>query len=298
VHSHRLLWAIAITIWSAVALTATTHAVSHTHSEMHSRNGNQPIASCSDLDVTFEKHRAIVQSEERIITRTEAPTLRIQAGSNGGLQIQGWDSDSYSVTLCKAADPDGEALLPQIHLSFQNGELGVTGPSSHDRWTAHLLVKAPKSASLDLQVHNGPMSLFDVDGNVRVRAQNGPITVSGSSGNLDLSTVNGPVNLDNNSGKLHVDAQNGPLTIALKGTSWSGSGIEAHANNGPLTLRIPSGYQSGVLVESDGHSPFACHASVCSEGRKNWEDNRKSIEFGSGPELIRLSTVNGPISIN
>lgn len=299
-HSHRVLWTIAIMIWSAVALTAATRAVSHTHSAVHSRNGDRPIASCSDLNITFENHRAIVKSEERTVARAEASTLRIQAEFNGGLQIQGWDTDNYSVTLCKAADPDDntDAVLSQIHMTFQNGELGVAGPSSRDRWTAYLLVKAPKSASLDLQVHNGPMTLCDVDGTVRARATNGPITVSGSSGNLDLSTQNGPVTLENNSGKLHVDAQNGPVTISLKDTVWSGPGMEVHANNGPLTLRIPSGYQSGVLVESDGHSPFACHASICSEGRKNWDDNRKSIAFGSGPELIHLSTVNGPISIS
>jgi hypothetical protein len=217
-HSNRVLWAIAIMIWSAVALTAATRAVSHTHSAVHSRNGDRPIA------------------EEHTVVRAEASTLHIQAEFNGGLQIQGWDTDNYRVTLSKAADPDDNT----------------------DRWTADMLVKAPKSASLNLQVHNGSMTLYDVDGTVRARATNGLITVSGSSGNLDLSTQNGPVTLENNSGKLHVDAQNGPVTISLKDTAWSGSGIEVHANNGPLTLRIPSGYQSGVLIESDGHSPFAC----------------------------------------
>ncbi len=128
------------------------------------------------------------------------------------------------------------------------------------------------------------MSLFHVDGNVKIHAKNGPVTMTGCTGDLDLTTQNGPVILEGNSGKLRVDAQNGPVTVSLGGTAWSGSGFEAHANNGPLTLRIPTGYQSGVLVESEGHSPFQCHASVCSEGRKNWEDDRKSIAFGSVPQ--------------
>ncbi len=63
--------------------------------------------------------------------------------------------------------------------------------------------------------------------------------MTGCSGEIDLSAKNGPVTLEKNSGKLRVDAQNGPVTVSLNGTSWSGSGIEAHANNGPLTLRIP-----------------------------------------------------------
>ncbi len=298
--SHSVLRGIAILVWSAVALTTVSRAGSTRHSLRGSIDHSDPIASCSDLNIQFESRHAIVQSEERIITKAEAPTLRIQAESNGGLQVEGWDKNDYSVTLCKAADPDRNAqdALSKIHLTFQNGEIGVSGPSSHDRWTAHLLVKAPKDASLHLEVNNGPVGLYHVDGKVTVRAQNGPITVTGCSGDLDLSANNGPITLDKNSGKLHVDAQNGPVTVSLSGTSWNGAGIEAHANNGPLTLRIPEGYQSGVLVESDGHSPFRCHASACSEGRKNWDEDRKSVQFGSGPTMIHLSTVNGPISVN
>ena len=299
--SRKLLPVIGIVIWSAVALTAAPRALSHRHPVEFSVQHGEPIASCSDLNINFDSNRrAIVQSEERTISKAEAPTLRIQAEANGGLQVEGWDDANYGVTLCKAADPDGEAeaVLSQIHLTFQNGELGVSGPSSHDRWSAHILVKAPKGSSLDLQVKNGPMGLYNVDGNVKARAQNGPLSVMGCSGDVNLSTQNGPVTLEGNSGKLRVEAQNGPLTISLSGTNWNGSGIEAHANNGPLTVEIPSGYQSGVLVESEGHSPFQCHSSVCSEGRKTWDDDRKSIEFGTGPTVVHLSTVNGPISVH
>jgi DUF4097 and DUF4098 domain-containing protein YvlB len=299
--SRKLLPVVGIVIWSAVALTAAPRALSHRHPTNMSANHGDPMASCSDLNISFDRNRrAMVQSEERTISQTAAPTLRIEAESNGGLQVEGWNNNDYSVTLCKAADPEGDAqnVLSQIHLTFQNGELGVTGPSSHDRWSAHILVKAPKGTSLDLRVKNGPMGLYNVDGNVKARAQNGPITVMACSGNVDLATQNGPVTLEGNSGKLRVDAQNGPLTISLSGTNWNGSGIEAHANNGPLTLEIPSGYQSGVLVESEGRSPFQCHSSVCSEGRKTWDDDRKSIEFGSGPTVVHLSTVNGPISVH
>ena len=299
--SRKLLPVVGIVIWSAVALTAAPRALSHRHPTSVTVQHGDPIASCSDLNVSFDSgRRAIVQSEERTITKAEAPTLRIQAESNGGLQVEGWDNNDYAVTLCKAADPDGDAsnVLSQIHLTFHNGELGVSGPSSHERWSAHILVKAPKGSSLDLQVKNGPMGLYNVDGNIKARAQNGPLAVMGCSGDVDLSTQNGPVTLEGNSGKIRVDAQNGPLTISLSGKNWNGSGVEAHANNGPLTLEIPSGYQSGVLVESEGHSPFQCHSSVCSEGRKTWEDDRKSIEFGSGPTVVHLSTVNGPISVH
>ncbi len=75
--------------------------------------------------MSFDGHRVIVQSEERTISKAEASTLRIQAESNGGLQVEGWDKDTYGVTLCKAADSDydAESALSKIHLNFQDGEL-------------------------------------------------------------------------------------------------------------------------------------------------------------------------------
>jgi hypothetical protein len=294
--ARKVLIGVAMVVWSAVALKAAApRAHFHGYSNAGLAHGDGPIASCADLNMRFDGHRAVFQSEEKSITKAEAATLRIEAETNGGLQVEGWDQDNYSVTLCKAAEVEGD--LGQIHLTFQNGLLGVTGPSSHEQWAAHLLIKAPKSASLDLQVNNGPVGLYHVDGNIKAHAKNGPVTVSGCSGDLDLDMQNGPVTLEGNSGRLRIDAQNGPMNITLGGTAWSGSGMEAHGNNGPLTVHVPSGYQSGVRVESEGNGPVSCRASVCSEGRKNWDEEHKSIEFGSGPTVIRLSTVNGPVSV-
>lgn len=306
--SRTLLSAIGFTVWAAVLVTAAPRVISHGHDLYASGGGRSieisahedaPLASCSDLNIEFDGRKAEVRSQERTITKAEAPTLRIEAESNGGLQVEGWDNDTYSVTLCKAAEPgsDSESILGQIQLKFSNGELGVTGPSSHKRWSAHLLVKAPKAAALELHVHNGPMGLFHVDGVLKVRAVNGPITVRGCTGELDLSAENGPVSLEENAGKQKVNTHNGPITIDLDGNGWSGAGLEAHATNGPVTLRVPSGYQSGVVLESDGHGPFSCHASVCSEGRKTWDDDHKRVEFGAGPTLIHVLTENGPVTV-
>jgi hypothetical protein len=298
--SRQRLSAVGILIWTGVALTAAPRAIPRRHTASLAPVEEALAASCSDLHVRFDRHETVMQSEERSISPAEAPRLRVRAESNGGLQVQGWDQANYSVILCKAteAGQEAEATLSQIHLTFQNGELGISGAHSGDRWSTHLLIRAPKAASMDLTVHNGPMTLRRVDGNLKVRAENGPISVTECTGALDLSSHNGPVTLEANSGKQNVRTENGPVTVSLAGEAWTGSGLEAHATNGPVKLEIPSGYKSGVVLESDGNGPFECHASVCSEGRKTWDDDHKRIEFGTGPTLIRVSTVNGPVSVN
>jgi hypothetical protein len=189
-------------------------------------------------------------------------------------------------------------LLSEIHLAFEHGELSVSGPHHGDRWSAYLLIRAPKAATMDLSTHNGPVTLHHVDGSLKVRAENGPVSVEECTGDLDLSSQNGPVTLEGNSGKQSVRTENGPVNVHLTGIEWAGSGLEAHATNGPVNLEIPAGYKSGVVLESEGSGPFRCRASVCSEGRKTWDDDRKRVEFGSGPTLVRVSTVNGPVSVN
>jgi Toastrack DUF4097 len=288
--------------------------------DRHSRNvsirGGEPAATCNDLRIQFDERAAVMQTEDRTFTKAEAPVLRATGETNGGVQVVGWDKDTYSVSLCKAVAPGSENLFSQIKLSATNGEVSVSGPSRNDDWTAFLLIHAPKAATLDLRVNNGPLSLYSVDGKitahadngpisahdckgeVKLDARNGPISTRGTSGTVELRTENGPINTDATGGSVNIRTQNGPIDVALSGQTWNGSGLQAHAENGPLTIRVPHGYQSGVVIESDGHSPFSCHAAVCSEGRKTWDDDKKRVEFGSGATLVHASTVNGPISID
>jgi len=260
--------------------------------------GDGPAADCSDLHIRLNDERPTIESEERIVSRGEAPVLRVREVENGGVQVQGWDKDTYSVTACKAAvGSDAARLLAQIKLAVQGGEVSVSGPhSEHNDWTVFLLIRTPRSADIEVTAHNGPVSFYTVDGKITTRATNGPISMKDCSGEADISAQNGPISFSGTSGKLRLHTQNGPITVSL-GSNWDGSELVADAVNGPLTLRVPSGFHSSFLVESNGHSPVSCHASICSDARKTWDDEHRRIEYGSGSPVIRLSTENGPISV-
>lgn len=260
--------------------------------------GDDPAADCSDLHIRLDGEKPTIQSEERTLTRAEAPVLRVHEVQNGGIQVHGWDKDTYSITACKAAvGSDAPSLLSQIKLSVQGGEVSVSAPSgSHDDWTVFLLIRTPRSADIEVSAHNGPVSFYSVDGKLTTRATNGPISMRDCSGEADISAENGPISFSGSSGKLRLHTQNGPITVSL-GANWDGSELVADAVNGPLTLRVPSGFHSSFLVESNGHSPVSCHASICSDARKTWDDDHRRIEYGSGSPVIRLSTENGPISV-
>jgi hypothetical protein len=269
-----------------------------------------PIDDCRQVRVTFD-HDEAARSEESLAVPSGG-TLRLRAPAHSGIYVQGGDARNFSVTACKAAAVPQD--LARISVAYENGELALRGPESGD-WLVYLIVRAPRAASLDLEVSNGPVSVRGISGAVTARTENGPLSFSDSSGSIkaearngpialkqctgsvDAQAVNGPISVSGSGGDTHVQTQNGPISVRLSGTSWDGR-LEAHASNGPLSLSLPDGYRSGVRVESSGRSPFQCRARACAEARKNWDDDSRRVEFGDASSpVVRLSTVNGPVSI-
>lgn len=269
------------------------------HSMNISGGHKQPANDCSDLRIRFDDEDAVVRSETRTLSKAEAPVLKVHPHMNGGTQVVGWDNANYSVTACKAVAPgnDAESMLSQIGMTIENGTVSTHGPSGDHDWTVYLLIRAPKSAAMELETMNGPISLYDVNGKLTAHANNGPISLHNVSGDADITAQNGPISMEGSSGNIRIKTQNGPISVNLDGTSWNGAGLSADAQNGPVTLRVPSGFQSSFVVESTNHAPMSCHASICGSARKTWDDEHRRIEFGSSPAVVHLSTVNGPVSV-
>jgi hypothetical protein len=294
-----LFFLISFSALLALGFTSA-RASRHHHSVSISGGHRQPATDCSDVRIRFDDRDAVVRSEERTVTKAEAAVLRVHPHSNGGVQVAGWDKETYSVTACKAAAGTGDAaerILSEIKLSIENGRVTTSGPGDEEAWTVELLIRAPKSATIEMHTMNGPISLYDVDGKLTARATNGPISLKNFSGDAEITAVNGPITLEGSNGSVRIHTENGPISVALEGKTWNGAGLTADAENGPMTLRVPSGYQSSFVVESTNHAPVSCRASVCDNARKTWDDEHRRIEYGNVPAMIRLSTVNGPVSV-
>lgn len=291
-----LVFASALTV---VGLAAAPAAPRH-HPVGISGGHRQPAENCSDLHIRFDDRDAVVRSETRTLSKAQAPVLKVHPHANGGAQVVGWDQNDYSVTACKAvAEGDAaDSLFSQITMSIENGTVSTHGPSGEDqRWTVYLLIRTPKSAAIELETMNGPISLYDVDGKLTAHAHNGPISMRNFSGDAEVTALNGPISVEGSGGNVRIRTENGPINVDLNGTSWNGSGLSADAENGPLTLRVPSGFQSGFVVESTNYAPMSCRASICGSARKTWDDEHRRIEYGSSPAVVHLSTVNGPVSV-
>jgi hypothetical protein len=274
--------ALALTL----ALAANT-ALAHGYDEIH-----DGAEECTGRNVRFSDEPAFVKKE--VIDAGNLRSLKLSV-TNAPVSVRGGGS-GYTITVCKAAEVASD--LDAIHVSLDGNELNATGPDNH-RWTVLYHLSVPRGADLDLSAKNGPLSIRDVDGTVVARSHNGPLSLKNVDGNVDAETQNGPISISGGSGTMKVTASNGPLSVNLSGGSWNGT-LDASTKNGPLTVQVPHGYASGVLVEARGRGPISCRADGCERFWRDNDDDRgepRRIELGSGPVNVRLSTVNGPVTV-
>jgi hypothetical protein len=256
-----------------------------------STRGGAPLI-CSDLEVTVGHRPAAVA--EQAMTLAAGQTVRVRAARNSGISVEAADRRDVAILACKAA-ADGSDL-DRIRVTLEDGLLTASGPAG-DSWVAYFLIEVPRAATVDVEAGNGPIWLEHLMGKVSARSQNGPISVKNCAGSVDAQAENGPIGVSGSGGDIRIRTQNGPISVRLSGSGWDGPGLDARAVNGPVSLRIPDGYRSGALVASAGHSPFRCKGGACGHANRTWDDDGNRVELGSGPLAVRLSTVNGPVSV-
>lgn len=278
--------------------TFASKAYASHHGLSLSIDDDRPVTTCDQIHVRSD-NREIARSEERLTLPETSSTVRVRAAQNGGIYVYGTDRKDFAVLNCKIAMDDEQATaerrLLSIKTGFDGGQLSVSGPEDGD-WTSYLIVQAPRASSLSLSGINGPISFSGMSGKVEVHNTNGPLSIRDSTGEISADITNGPISYAGGAGDVRLRAENGPIDVKLAGTSWNGKGLDAESTNGPVALKMPNNYSSGVLVRTRGYSPF--HCSGCETAHKDFDDDNKSVQFGSGPTVVRLSTVNGPVSIN
>jgi hypothetical protein len=251
---------------------------------------NERLTSCDQIVVRFDDGPGYRAEEDLAVGGVRS--LKISAAQNGGIYVS--EGSGYSVRACKASE--SERGLREMTASVRGNEVVADTPDGNS--FIYFIVTVPRNGTIDMETRNGPIALYEVTGTVNAHATNGPISSKRSSGTLDLSTKNGPISLAGGNGTVKLNAQNGPISVKLEDTIWNGS-LDARTHNGPLAVKLPRNFRSGTIIESDGHGPMSCRADICREARRTWDedDSSRRIEFGSGPTIVHMSTINGPVSV-
>lgn len=272
-------------------------------SPQQTRRIDLEAADCSRANMMggdYEVGRAVQHGTVPI----SAGTLEVRPDWNGGVRIERGSGGEYGITACIAAGArtaaEAQDAADNVRLAIDGNRVRLTGSgdssSSVRSWSVQLIVTAPDGAAIDAETTNGPIGASGVSGTFNLRASNGPISVREVAGSVKARASNGPISVEGSRGEFDIETANGPIHVRLAGRRWDGK-LDARAANGPLTVTVPADYQSGVEISSSYQSPWSCRAAACRSGNRDWDERSRSLRIGSDPVVVRLSTVNGPVTI-
>jgi DUF4097 and DUF4098 domain-containing protein YvlB len=255
--------------------------------------------TCAHYQVNFDD-QVVARAEEQVdVPRASVERLTAQTG-RGGVLVIGWNGDAYRVRACKAAAGDtlseAQARVASMSLRVDGGRLSVTEPDGE--WIVHYIVLAPAGGAVSLEATNGPLAVRGFSGTAQMVSRNGPISINHTVGQITARANNGPVTVSASGGDITARTDNGPITVSLADRQWQGEKLDASTQNGPLSIDVPRDYESGVEVRMGRHAPFRCASSACQDGaRRTWDDGGRKVVMGSDTPIVRVSTVNGPVTI-
>jgi hypothetical protein len=244
------------------------------------------------------------RAEQHATVPLSVGTLEVRPDWNGGVRIERGTGSAYAITACNGAGArtraEAQAAADNVRLVVDGSRVRVTGTGDSTSrirsWSVQLIITAPDGANIDADTSNGPIGVSGLSGTLTATASNGPIALNDVNGTVKARASNGPITVDGGRGEFSVETANGPIQVRLAGQRWDGH-LDARAANGPLTVSVPPGYQSGVEITSSYHSPWSCRAEACRTGYRDWDERIRSLRIGVDPIVVKLSTVNGPVTV-
>jgi hypothetical protein len=215
-------------------------------------------------------------------------SLRVDGEQNGGVTVRAHEGRDIIVRARVQSWARGDEAARELARGIRvstDGTIRATGPSTgrnNQGWAVGYEILVPARTNLDVETHNGPISVERLAGDIDLRAHNGPITLRELSGDV------------------RARAQNGPITVRLAGRRWNGEGMDAETVNGPVNVEMPRGY-AAHLESGTVHGPINLPNGMRPErsGRNRWSPGgRINTDINGGGPTIRVVTTNGPVNID
>ena len=255
------------------------HAVTRvvTHAVIQQAFDQDP---CRDAGWDDDHYRSCEVREEAL----PAGPLTVDAGRNGGIQVEGWERNEIRiravVTASARSEADAKQLASEVQIQAGGGKVSSVGPSTRDRqwWSVSFRINVPRKNDLDLN------------------ANNGGVTINGVTGTIRFQTTNGGVRLTDLGGDVRGETRNGGLHVMLNGNRWDGVGLDVETSNGGVNLSIPEGYNADLTTRTV-NGGFRTDFPMTIQGELS-PRHGISTTLGSGGPPVRVRTTNGGLRIN
>ena len=237
--------------------------------------------TCRDSD-SWDDNRLSRNCEIR--EQTLAPsggTIAIDGRQNGGVSVKGWDQNQVLVRArvqTTAPTPDeAKALGQQIRIETSGARIFASGPDGRKDyyWNVSYEVFVPRRADLDVETHNGGISIAEVNGKI------------------DFNATNGGVVLRKVGGAVRGSTTNGGLVIELGGDRWDGETLDVSTTNGGVVMSVPENY-SAHLETGTVNGSVSVDFPVTVQGQLT---KQIALNLGSGGATVKARTTNGGVRL-
>lgn len=278
------------TLTVAIVAIALLSVASNRRTMAHFENSLICPAAGADISQDKAATQGEMLSEEFHQSYPLSPTGRVSIQNiNGGVRIAVWDQNEVKVDAVKKARQREEldevkievvntADSVRIKTQYPDQTYNEQGSRRRNNWaTVEYTLTIPRKAQLDsAELVNGSLDIEGAEGDVKAACVNGRIKATGLMGEVKLSTVNGGVE----------------ATIVRFDDTKS---VSLNSVNGTIVLIIPANASAQVKANT-------VHGAITNDFGLQVNDGEYvghdlSGQIGSGGPRVRLSNVNGPISI-
>ena len=206
------------------------------------------------------------------------------ANINGPITIEAWDRSEVRLEAVKTADT--RELLTDLEIKVDSRPDSFSVTADHDKFRGRRITG---KLEVEFKLHVPRSAVID-----RVGTVNGTVTASGLTNGGKFSTVNGHLSIVNFSGSLQAETVNGTIDADLARVDAS-SRISLRTVNGRAGLEIPA--DTNATVSADALSGTIQNDLGIQVSKSRFIGRRLNAKLGDGSAAIRISTVNGQISL-
>ena len=217
--------------------------------------------------------------ETREMSLPATGSVAVDAGRNGGIKVWGADQSQIDlevrIQVWGRSEEKARSLASQVEIRTDGNRIHAEAPSDDD-WSVSYRLRVPHQTDLDLEAHNGGISIEEVAGQLRATTHNGGLSLAALAGDVRAETTNGGVDVE------------------LAGDHWDGRGMDVETRNGGVKVSIPEGY-SAELETGTVNGRININFPVTVQGQLG-----RNIEttLGEGGAPVRVKTRNGGVTIS
>jgi hypothetical protein len=212
-----------------------------------------------------------------------APGAQITVrGINGSVEVRTAETDTAEVNIISTVR-GGEVGRRGVIVEYAPNEITIRGQKGSDgfwRWLSgegrvqhQVSLTLPRRVEFEATGINGPLTVGEIEGSVRLGGINGRVELAGTAGHFRATGVNGS------------------MKVGL--VRLGDDGMEMHGINGNVEVRVPAGINADVEVHGHNGSLSLDVPNVTSHERTG--RSRAHARIGSGGPAIEFSGINGNV---